>query len=107
MSVQVQPVMLAEDRSMAIPPNHVVRTAYIDVWQVKMACRERMSFGDIKNAYEKRLQLGSDNPWPCPRGEWEGEEGNSRFIIIDGRHEYLATLALGHQYILVAWVVPQ
>ena len=54
-----------------------------------------MTIGDIRGAYEKRLQLGDHQSWPCPRGHWEGEPRKSRFVIVDGRHEYLAAVALG------------
>lgn len=94
------PVTFAEDRSIAVPPGTTIRTAYVSVWDVRLACRDRMAIGDIKSAFEKRLQLGDHQPWPCPRGEWEGD----KFVIFDGRHEWLASVALGLEFILVAWV---
>lgn len=93
------PVALAEDRSIAVPPGRLIRTGYVSVWDVRLACRERMAIGDVKGAFERRLQLGDHQPWPCPRGEWQGDE----FVIIDGRHEYVAALMLGQDHILVAW----
>jgi hypothetical protein len=63
-----------------------------------------MSIGDVKVAYERLLQLGDSAAWPPPNGEWEGEEGNSRFVIFDGRHEYIASQMLGRELILVAWL---
>jgi hypothetical protein len=45
------------------------------------------------------LQLGSQQRWPCPVGHWEGE----RFVITDGRHQYVAALMLGLEFLLVAW----
>lgn len=93
------PILLAEDRSISVPPGHVVETDYVAVERVRMACRERMAIGDVERAYKRRLQLGEHQPWPCPRGYWEG----STFVIEDGRHEYIATLMLGHSHILVAW----
>jgi len=96
----MQPVAIAQDRSISVPPGHIVKTGYVHVDQVKMACRERMAIGDVNTAYQKRLQLGENQSWPPPRGHWEGE----RFVVEDGRHEYLATLMLGHQYLFVAWL---
>lgn len=84
---------------MAVPPGRVIRTGYVRVEDVKLACRERMAVGDVDRAYQRRLQLGDHQPWPCPRGHWEG----SRFVIIDGRHEFVAALMLGVEQILVAW----
>jgi hypothetical protein len=100
MSITALPVSIAEDRSMAIPPGALVRTGYVAVESVTMACRDRMAMGDLNAAYQKRLQLGDHQPWPPPRGHWAGE----RFVIEDGRHEFLAAMALGHRHLLVAWV---
>ncbi|HEX2020262.1 MAG TPA: hypothetical protein VGO17_15110 [Aurantimonas sp.] len=83
-----------------MPAGHVVRTGYVPVFDVILACRDRMAVGDVDRAYQKRLQLGSRQPWPCPRGHWQG----NRFVIVDGRHEYVATLMLGLSHILVAWI---
>lgn len=93
---------MREDRSLDIEPGHVVRTGYVDVFKVRLGCRERMSIGDIDRAYQKRLQLGAAQPWPCPNGRWDGDT----FLLSDGRHEWLATVALGHAYMLVAWTEP-
>jgi hypothetical protein len=99
------PVKVSEDRSLSVPPGKIVRTGYASVWDIKLANRSRMSVGDFKTAYEKRLNCGDNAPFPCPNGYWEGEEFTSKFIIMDGRHEWLATVALGYKYILVAWLV--
>lgn len=96
----IGPVAIAEDRSLAVPPGHVVRTGYVAVESVTLACRERMAPGDVKAAYERLLQLGGHQPWPSPRGHWEGE----RFVIVDGRHQYVASLMLGLTHVLVAWI---
>ncbi|VWX51772.1 hypothetical protein [Novosphingobium sp. 9U] len=98
----IEPVFTAEDRSIAVPPGHVIRTDYVHVDAVKLACRARMAVGDVDRAYQKRLQLGDRQPWPCPRGHWEGD----RFVIVDGRHEFVAALMLGIEWVLVAWVEP-
>lgn len=94
------PLRLAEDRALAVPAGHVVMTAHVDVFRCRLANRSRISVGDIDRAYQRRLQIGDASPFPCPNGEWEGET----FVICDGRHEWLATIALGHPTILVAWV---
>jgi hypothetical protein len=94
---------LAEDRGIAVAPGHLVRTAYVPVEDVVLACRDRMAVGDVDRAYQKRLQLGDHQPWPCPRGQWRDD---GRFEIIDGRHEWVATVMLGYPHILVAWEEP-
>lgn len=79
----MQPVILAEDRSLAVPPDETVVTGHVYVDAIRPACRTRMAVGDVDRAYQRRLQLGDFQPWPCPWGEWEGE----RFVVIDGRHD--------------------
>lgn len=96
-------VQLYEDRSLLVGPGQVVRTGYADVRHCEMACRDRMAVGDVDRAYQKLLQCGSNSPWPCPRGHWAGE----RFVIVDGRHEYVAALMLGRTHVLVAWIEDQ
>lgn len=95
-----RPVSVAIDRSISVPPGAVIRTGYVPIDDIVMACRDRMAMGDVKDPYEKRLQLGDHQPWPCPRGYWRDD----RFVIMDGRHEYVAALMLGYPYLLVAWV---
>lgn len=90
----------AEDRTLSVPPGAVVKTAYVDIWRVRLACRERMAVGDVGESYQKILQLGDRSRFPCPNGHWEGDE----FVIHDGRHEFVASLMLGKTHILVAWV---
>lgn len=96
----IEPVKFATDRSMAVPPGLVVKTGYVNTDSCYMFCRDRMAVGDVDRAYQKLIQLGNHSPWPCIRGEWDGE----KFKIIDGRHEFIASLMLGKAYILVAWV---
>lgn len=91
---------MTDDRSLGVPAGHFIRTGYVDVFKVRLACRERMAIGDIDRAYQKRLQSGELHPFPCPNGRWDGDT----FIILDGRHEWLATVALGHSHMLVAWI---
>lgn len=95
----MQPILLAEDRSLAVPPGATVRTGYVAIDAVKLACRDRMAVGDVDRAYQRRLQLGDHQPWPCPRGHWEGD----RFVVVDGRHDVIAATMLGLDHVLVAW----
>jgi hypothetical protein len=94
------PVAFAFDKSIAVPQGAIVRTGYVDVFAVRLACRERMAIGDVSEAYQKRLQLGDCEPFPCPTGYWE--EGI--FILIDGRHGWIANVMLGKTHILVSWL---
>lgn len=96
----MQPVRIAEDRSLLVPQGKVVRTGYVDVFACRLACRDRMSVGDVDRAYQKLLQCGADQPFPCPNGQWPEEQ----FVIHDGRHAYVAALMLGWSHLLVAWI---
>lgn len=102
MSHDAQPVMFAEDRSIAVPAGHVIRTGYVPINDVELACRDRMAIGDVKESFERQLQLGSSQRWPCPRGHWRG----ARFVVVDGRHQFVASLMLGLEQLLVAWLEP-
>lgn len=92
---------LVSDRGMSVPPGHTVQTAYVDIYEIRMACRERMAVGDVDRAFQKLIQLGGNSPFPSPYGRWL-EDG--AFEIIDGRHEFIASLMLGKTHILVAWI---
>ena len=97
------PLLLAEDRGFAVPPGETVASGYVAVHMVTLACRERMAVGDVDRAYQRRLQAAPAQPWPPPTGRWEGE----RFILEDGRHDFVAALMIGVEFILVAWVAPR
>ena len=98
--MDTQPIALVEDRSIAVPNGAVIRTGYVDVFLCRLACRERMAVGDVNGAYQRRIQLGDRQPWPCPRGHWQ----DGVFVIVDGRHEWVAAVMLGLSHILVAWI---
>lgn len=99
MTSKFDPIYTAEDRSLAVPPGAKIVTGYVHIDAIKLACRSRMAVGDVDRAYQRRLQLGDHQPWPCPRGHWEGE----RFVVVDGRHDIVAAMMLGLEYVLVAW----
>jgi hypothetical protein len=91
---------MIEDRSMNVRPDQVVTTDWIDIDDCKIGNRTRMDAAAIERAYRKYLQAGGCQIWPPIVGHWEGE----RFTVCDGRHEYLALLALGRTKIFVAWL---
>jgi hypothetical protein len=88
------------DRSLTVPPGAIVRTGYVDVFKIRLACRERMAVGDVGAAFQKRLQIGPAQSWPPPNGHWDGDT----FVIEDGRHEWIAAVMLGQTYLFVAWL---
>lgn len=93
-------LLVAEDRGMAIPPGAIVRTQYVPIETIVLACRDRMAVGDVERAMRRRMACAPAQPWPCARGEWRGD----RFAVIDGRHDTLAALMLGVEHVLVAWI---
>lgn len=93
------------DRHKIVPPGKVIVTGYVNVFDIELACRERMAVGDVDRAFQKQLQLGQDSMHPCPNGFWESNGARGRkFVIEDGRHEWIAQVMLGRTYILVAWL---
>lgn len=92
---------MIEDRSLKIPPGKLVKTGYVQIFQTRLACRERMAVGDVDKAYQKKLQLGDQGSWPPPNGYWDGDT----FVIQDGRHEWVAAVMLGNTHLFVAWIV--
>lgn len=94
------PLLLAEDRGFAVPPGATVSTGYVDIHRVRIACRARMAVGDVDRAYQRLLQTAPAQPWPPPTGRWDGET----FVLVDGRHAFVAALMIGFDAILVAWV---
>ena len=99
------PVTQAIDRSMRVERGHIVKTAWVSADRVRLACRERMAVGDVERAYQRALGLGDCASWPPPVGYWDCN--GDRFVLTDGRHEFIARLMLGQRTILVAWVAKE
>jgi hypothetical protein len=93
-------VMVAEDRSMCVQPDQIVRTAWIEIDLCKLGCRVPMSPEAVEKKFRRLLNLGDAAPWPPIVGHWEGE----RFLVDDGRHDYLAALMLGRERLFVCWL---
>lgn len=93
-------VMVAEDRSMCVQPDQIVRTAWVDIDLCKLGSRMPMSPEAVEKKFRRLLNLGDAAPWPPVVGHWEGE----RFLVDDGRHDYLAALMLGRERLFVCWL---
>jgi hypothetical protein len=93
-------VMVAEDHSMCVQPHQVVRTAWVDTDLCKLGFRLPMSPEAVEKKFRKLLNIGDCSPWPPIVGHWEGE----RFIVDDGRHDYLAALMMGRDKLFVCWL---
>lgn len=91
---------MTEDRSLSVRPSQVVKTAWISIDLCRLGNRTRMDFAAVERAGRKLLQLGECQSWPPIVGHWEG----GGFVVCDGRHEYLACLALGRERVFVGWL---
>jgi hypothetical protein len=103
-----RPLTLAVDRSMRVPRDHVVRTAWVPIDHIRFACRDPMAPGDVEIAHNRLLQNRDEagrpfGAWPCPVGAWDGPI----FVLHDGRHERLARQMMGDDELLVAWLEPR
>ena len=96
-------VWTAEDRTISVKPDQVVKTAWVSIDKCCMANRTPMSPEAVAVSHQKLLCMGDDGRWPPPIGEWEGD----RFRVLDGRHELLASLMRGRQELFVAWLEPR
>src|ERR1700744_1104047 len=93
-------VVVAEDRSMCIQPYQVVRTGWVDIDLCKLGFRRPMSPEAVEKKYRRLLNIGDCAPWPPVVGHWE----DGRFLVDDGRHDYLAALMMGRDKLFVCWL---
>jgi hypothetical protein len=94
-------VAVYEERSMLVQRHQKVETAWIDIDLCRLGCRVPMSPEAVEKKYRRLLQQGDGAPWPPVVGHWDGP----RFVVCDGRHEYVASLCLGRERLFVAWLV--
>lgn len=89
----------------AVPAGHVVRTGYVPIRDV--VCHapygHQLLPAEVERAYRRQLELGDQQPWPPPTGYWTPDH---RFVLTDGRNRFVASLMLGIEHLLVAWLVP-
>ena len=93
-------VVVAEDRSMCVQPHQLVRTAWVDIDLCRLGFRMPMSPEAVEKKYRRLLNIGDCAPWPPIVGHWE----DGRFIVWDGRHDYLAALMMGRDKLFVCWL---
>jgi len=62
----------------------------------KLGTRLLMSPEAVEKKFRRLLNIGDCAPWPPIVGHWE----NGRFVVCDGRHDYLAALmgATGYSF---------
>ena len=88
------------DRTISVPPGSIVRTGYVPIEKIRLSSYENLSLPDIKEKYEIFKQNAPNQIFPCPIGNWE----QVNFVIVDGRHAFVALMILGMSHILVAWI---
>lgn len=86
---------------MCVRPDQIVRTQWIDIDQAKLGSRVPMAVASLEKKAQKLINLGPDvAPWPPIVGHWSDD----RFVVWDGRHEYLSSLMLGRERLFVCWL---
>jgi hypothetical protein len=98
--VEAMSVVVAEDRSMCVQPHQLVRTAWVDIDLCRLGFRMPMSPEAVEKKYRRLLNIGDCAPWPPIVGHWE----DGRFVVCDGRHDYLAALMMGRDKLFVCWL---
>lgn len=83
-----------------VQPHQLVRTAWVNIDSCRLGFRMPMSPEAVEKKFRRLLNLGDCAPWPPVVGHWEGE----RFLVDDGRHDYLAALMLGRDKLFVCWL---
>lgn len=100
------PITVALDRTLRVRPGQLVKTGRVPCHRVRLANARMMGVGDVAEAFRRRVNHHPDDRFPPPVGYWETDEadGARTFVILDGRHEYVAALLVGAREILVAWL---
>lgn len=93
-------VRIPEDRSISVGPHQFVQTAWVDIDCCKLGSRVPLSPGSVEQKFRRLLCLGECAPWPPIVGHWEGD----RFVVDDGRHEFVASLMIGRAAVFVCWL---
>jgi hypothetical protein len=94
-------VAVYEDRTMSVQQDQVVRTAWIPIDLCRLGNRARMSPEAVEKKFRRLLCLGENAAWPPIVGHWDDR---GRFVVCDGRHEFLASLMIGRERVFVAWL---
>jgi hypothetical protein len=89
-----------EDRSMCVQPGEGVTADWIDIDCCRLGSRVQMSPEAVEKKFRKLLQQDQAGSWPPIVGHWNG----ARFVVDDGRHEYLAALMIGRARLFVCWL---
>lgn len=59
-----------------------------------------MSPEAVEKKFRRLLNIGDCAPWPPVVGHW----GDGRFLVDDGRHDYLAALMIGRDKPYACWL---
>lgn len=92
---------MTEDRSITVRPDQTVAVDWIDIDRCVLGCRASMSPEAVEKKWRALLQQGDCAAWPPIVGHWEGD----RFVVCDGRHEFVASLMHGRREVLACWLV--
>ena len=89
---------------MCVRPDQTISTAWIDIDLCVLGCRVPMAPEAVAVAekWRRLLCLGDCAPYPTVIGHWRGD---GRFVVCDGRHEFMAALMRGRERMFVSWLV--
>jgi hypothetical protein len=89
----------------AVPSGHIVQTGYVPIHDIvcHVAFGHQLLPAEVERAYRRQLGLDDGQSWPPPTGYWREDR---RFVLTDGRNRFVASLMLGMEHLLVAWLVP-
>ena len=85
---------------MCVQPHQLVRTAWVDIDLCRLGFWMAMSPEAVEKKFRRLLNIGDCAPWPPVVGHWE----DGRFLVDDGRHDYLAALMIGRDKLFVCWL---
>jgi hypothetical protein len=85
---------------MCVQPHQVVRTAWVDIDLCKLGSLLPMSPEAVEKKFRRLMNIGYCAPWSPIVGHWE----SGRFVVCDGRNDYLAALMMGSDRVFVCWL---
>jgi hypothetical protein len=92
---------MVEDRSFVVQPGQQVAVEWIGIDLCVLGSRLPLTPEAVEKKWRKLLQQDEAASWPPLVGHWSGP----RFVIDDGRHEFVAALMRGRVRVLVCWLV--
>lgn len=86
------------------PPGWTEASGYVEMGRITLGDDGRMDPAAVRDKYQSLIHLTPTGSHPSPPmiGYWRGDT----FVIVDGRHTFVALVLLGYRTFLVRWRVP-